>query len=142
MRGSILSGKENATLGKVLLTFLKETKEGQGMFLWTLSCLAVMLGTVGAIFLFSGKLAWEPPWNRKDGKKILEKMWSSKVSLRSRRCLLGLLEISEIKCFLTFKIWVYSCSICHQRQSHHNSSFRIEILFCLPLFICAYRLLT
>ena len=52
MRGSLLSGKENATLGKVLLAFLKETKEGQGMFFSTLSCLAVMLGTVGAMFLF------------------------------------------------------------------------------------------
>jgi len=142
VRGSLLSGKENATLGKVLLVFLKETKEGQGMFFLTLSCLAVMLGTVGAMFLFWGKLAWEPPWNRKDGKKILEKMWSLKVSLRSWRCLFGLLEISEIKYFLTFKIWVYSCSIYHQRQSHQNSSFRIEILFCLPLFMCAYRLLT
>lgn len=50
--------------------------------------------------------------------------------------------ISEINRVLTFKIWVYFCSTCHQRQTNWYSSFRMAMLFCFFLFICAYRLVS
>lgn len=147
MKGSLLSGKGECNVGGSVTRFFQGEQirsrdfffSGQcHIWIWCLELWWPSYYSKGISLRTSLKQeGWQ---NRYWKNAILKGVVDSKQTNSGAVFLVFL--ISEINRVLTFKIWVYFCSTCHQRQTNWYSSFRMAMLFCFFLFICAYRLVS